>query len=85
MIRMPFEDGEGTVELFQQNNAGKLVGQGHFAKRKQGRGRTASMFSEAIRAANPKSEGLGTSILMITDKLGEFFRGKLFPAGIEEY
>ncbi len=82
---MAFEDCKSTVELFQQNYARQLVGQGHFAERKQERGGVPGLGAEAISRTDGKDEVLSCANLMAFEQFGQFFRRELPSTDIEQH
>ena len=52
MIRFAFQDGEGTVELLDENQAYHLVAEGHGRERYFGVGAVVNLLREAVRSAH---------------------------------
>lgn len=61
------------------------MGDGHFSKREDEIGVISGIIGEAVGRADGEKQWRGISLLMSADKRCEFFRGKLFAAGIEKY
>ena len=52
VVGMAFQNGKGTVDLLEKNDAGEFVGQGHFPQRKDGSGGFAGFVGETICGAD---------------------------------
>ena len=81
MIGVMVEDGEGAIELFDQNYAGKFVGEGELSQRESEMGLAAGGFAEAVTASDGEDQW---HCLVRIEKGGEFFGGKLLAAGVEQ-
>lgn len=81
---MAFQNGEGAIDLFEQDDAGEFVGERHFAEGEDGGGGVAGGVGETVSRANGEDEGLGIAILMVFEEAGEFLGGELLAAGVDE-
>jgi len=52
MVRMPLQDGERPIELFEQNHARQFMGDGHLSKGQGEIGMIAGVFGKAVGGAN---------------------------------
>ena len=84
VVRVAFEDGEGAVDLLEKNDAGKFVGESHFAEGKHSAGGFASLIAEAIGGTDGEDDRLGVPVLVGLEEVREFFGGELFSARIEQ-
>lgn len=80
VVGVAFEDGEGTVNLLEENDASKFVREGHLAEGKDGTGDIASMIAEPIGRTDGEEERLRIPVLVVLEEAREFFGGQLFPA-----
>ncbi len=84
VVRVAFQDGEGAVNLLQENDAGEFVGDGHLPQRKDASGRFAGLAGKTIRRTDSQNKRVRIAILMILEELGKFFGGERLAAGIKE-
>jgi len=84
MIRVAGEDGEGTVDLFAEYDAGEFVGEGHGAEGKPLRGAFAGVFRPAVGGTDGEDDELAALVALAAEPLGEGFRGHLLAALVEE-
>jgi hypothetical protein len=83
------EDGEGAVELFDEDDAGELMGEGHGAK---GEEQIARLRSEgasgalrpAVGGADGEDQVLSALIAAAFDPPGEFLGGEGLAARVEQ-
>ena len=80
---MALQDGECSIELFKQDDACQFVRESHLAKRKREIGGAADFVAKSIRRTDGEKQRRGIAILMLPQKLRQFFRGKLFAAAVE--
>src|SRR5882724_2826348 len=71
MIRVPFENSECAVDLFQQHDSRQFVGQRHFPERNCLLCRGSNFGAKSIRAADREDEWQGIATLIVTQKLRE--------------
>src|SRR6266567_2035743 len=73
MVRMPPQDSERPIHLFQQDHPRHFVRQGHLSERKRQVGFSAQFVAEAVGWPNRKHQRRGVTVLMLTQKTGQFF------------
>lgn len=84
VVGVRFQNGEGAVDLFEQDDAREFVGDGHFAERQDGGSSFAGIVGEAVGRADGEDERLGIAVLVVLQELGEFFGGELPASGVEQ-
>src|SRR5260221_14729290 len=84
MVRMPLQDCKCTVDLFEKNHAGQLMGEGHFSEGKNQVGGAAGLVAETVGGTDGENQVLGAAVLLVAKQLSELFGSELAPAGIEQ-
>src|SRR5438045_3945042 len=85
VIRMALQNGEATVELFQQDDAGELMRQRDLAEGENGLGLRPGRVAPAISGPDGEQQLLRTVRLVVLQEVGDLFRGELFAARVEQY
>ncbi len=70
MVRMSLQNGEPTIELFEQKDARQFMGDSHFSKRQCEIGLLTGRFAEAIGRTNRKNQRNRVLVLVITEEPG---------------
>ena len=73
------EDGEGAVDLFGEDGAGELVGEGDGAEGEDEGGAGAGGGGPAVGGADGEDDGLGAGVAQAAEVGGEVFGGELLP------
>lgn len=60
------EDGERAVDLFEQDDAGQFMSEGHLAEGNDVLSRDFGFLTEAVRCAYGKDERQGIAVLIIS-------------------
>jgi len=81
---MAFENGEGAINLLEENDAGEFVGQRHLAEGDGGGGGFAGLVGETVGRTDGQHERLRVAVLMVLEKLCEIFGGKRLASRVEE-
>ena len=84
MVRMTLENCKCTIELFQQNHAGEFMRQSHLAQRELELRGVSGFRGESVCSADSEQKLLRAACLVVVNKLREFFRRELLPAGIKQ-
>jgi hypothetical protein len=79
------EDGEGTVDLFGEDGAGELVGEGNKTEREQQVGAVSGCGGPAVGGAYAEDEALGSGVAELAHANGNFIRRQLASATVQEY
>jgi hypothetical protein len=82
MVGVSFPNGEGAVDLLEENDAGEFVGKRHLAQREDEVGRAAGSVREAVGGADSEKKRRERLRLRVGEKLGEFFGRKLLATAI---
>lgn len=83
MIRHFADDGLGAVELFEQDNAGEFVGQGHGAEADGFVGGGADGGAESEGTADDKAGNVVGIFGNMLQEDGELLRGHVFAAFVK--
>ena len=83
MILLTFEDGAGSVELFGEDEAHHLVGEGHQGEGHHLLGAVVDGFGEAVGAADDEDEA-SAALLLLTQPCGEVEAPALDAVLVEE-
>ena len=78
------EDSGGSVELFGEDDAGQLVGEGEAAEGEEQVGAIEGGWGPTVGGAYGEDEALGSFVPPATDAGGELFRGELLAPAVEE-
>lgn len=65
MVRMSLQDGEPTIELFEQKDTRQFVGQSHLPQRKREISLLAGGFAETISRTNGENQRNRVLVLVI--------------------
>lgn len=84
VIRVVGEDGQGTIDLFGQDGAGELMGQGDGAEGEDETGAGLGGGRPPVGGTDSEDEGLGAGIAETAEVGGEVLAGKLLAAAVEE-
>src|SRR6185369_3564471 len=84
MIPFIVQDGEAAIELFEEEGADHLVGEGHLRKSDDPVGAAAQRIGETVRAADDKGEFRRAVVPVRSDQSGKGRRGELFAQFIEQ-
>lgn len=85
MVRGMVQDGEGAVELFGEEGAYELVGEGHARKRKHGIGPGIDFAGETVGASHDETYPSGTAGEFSSEPRGELHRAHLRSLFVEQY
>ncbi len=81
---MAGQDGQGSVDLFGEDDAREFVRQSNWAEREQHGGPCAGSLRPTVSRADGEDQMLNAGIAEPADVCGEIFRGKRFAAAIEK-
>lgn len=81
---MSGQNRERPVDLLGQDDAGKLVGKCHAAKRQKEMGALAGSGRPAVRRPDREDEVLGARIAQVAKPLGKVFGGELLAATVKQ-
>jgi hypothetical protein len=84
MIRVPAEDRESAVDLFAEDDAGELVGEGQGSEGEGLAGAATRFSGPAIAGADGEDQKLASLIALAPQPIGESLGGALASALIEE-
>src|SRR6185369_4361895 len=84
MIPFVVQDGEAAIELFKEEWADHLVGEGHLRKSYDSVGAGAQRIGEAVGAADGKGEFRRAVVTVCSDQPGKGRRGELFAQFVQQ-
>lgn len=83
MVRVALQNRERPVELFEEDHAGELMGQSHFAERQDEVGGFAGFAAETVSGTNGDQQR-GGALLDIVQPAGKLLGRKLLSLAIEK-
>ena len=84
MIGFAFQNGEGTIELFDEDQAHHLVAESHGRERDFGIGAVVHLLCEAVWPADDEDQPFGTRCHLLFEAFGELNGGVLFAVFIQK-
>lgn len=84
VVGMALQDGEGTVDLLEQDDAGEFVRERHLSEGKYGTGGCAGLRAETVRRADRQHDRLRISVLVVLEEVRELLGRQLFACGVEK-
>jgi len=73
MIGMSLQDGECPIKLFEQDYARQFMRKRHLTKGEHQSGSLPGLVAEAIRGTDREQQGQRIAILIVSEKLCQFF------------
>jgi len=70
---MSLQNGEPTIDLFEQKDARQFMGHRHLPERQREIGLLAGSFAEPIGGTNGENQRNGVLVLVVAQKLREIF------------
>ena len=84
VIRLAFQDGEGAIELLDENQAYHLVAEGHGRERYFGVGTVVNLLREAVRSAHDEDQPLGSRCYLFFKAFCKLYGCKLLAVLVQK-